>query len=61
MGRTAAFPHPELWSERQATVEVRLHDELMSRYYLRMQVLDEPGVLAQITASWVATKSRYPR
>lgn len=50
VGRTAiTFRTLELWSERQATVEVRLHDELMSRYYLRMQVLDEPGVLAQIT------------
>lgn len=52
VGRTAiTFNNLELWSQRQADVEVRLHDELRGRYYLRLLVLDEPGVLAQITGA----------
>ncbi len=50
VGRTAiTFNTLELWSQREAAVEQRVHDELASRFYLRLTVLDEPGVLAQIT------------
>lgn len=50
VGRTAiTFRTLELWSQREATVAQRIHEELSSRYYLRLQVVDEPGVLAQIT------------
>lgn len=52
VGRTAiTFRTLELWSQREAKVEQRLHDELSSRYYLRLQVVDEPGVLSQITGA----------
>ncbi|MDA1191573.1 MAG: homoserine dehydrogenase [Candidatus Poribacteria bacterium] len=38
--------HPE----RAITVPIESMDSTVSRYYLRLQVLDQPGVLAEITA-----------
>ncbi len=41
----------ELFSQRQPTVHLRDSDQLPGRYYMRFQVLDEPGVLSQITGA----------
>jgi homoserine dehydrogenase len=50
VGRTAiTFRTLELFSQREASVQVRTHDDLMGRYYMRFQVADEPGVLSKIT------------
>ena len=38
----------ELWSRREARVEIREHANLSGRFYLRFTVDDRPGVLAQI-------------
>jgi homoserine dehydrogenase len=38
----------ELWSQREATVEMLDHAQLPGRYYLRFTVEDRPGVLAEI-------------
>lgn len=44
------FKTLELWSAKEATVKLRPFDDLPGRYYLRFHVVDQPGVLAQITA-----------
>ncbi len=44
------FQTLELWSAKEATVALRPFDDLPGRYYLRFLVVDEPGVLAQITS-----------
>jgi len=52
VGRTAiTFRNLELWSERPARVLPREYDQLRSRFYLRFDVDDHPGVLAQITGA----------
>jgi homoserine dehydrogenase len=49
VGRTQiTFRTLELWSEREARVEPRDYAQVPGRYYLRLQVDDRPGVLAQI-------------
>ncbi len=40
----------ELWSRRESKVRLRPYDDLPGRYYLRLHVLDKPGVLGQITS-----------
>jgi homoserine dehydrogenase len=50
VGRTAlTFKTLELWSDRPSSVALVPHQQTQSRYYLRFTVLDQPGVLAQIT------------
>ncbi len=50
VGRTAlTFKTLELWSQRQARVDIRDHAHLKGRFYLRFMVEDHPGVMAQIT------------
>lgn len=44
------FKTLELWSAKESKVKLRPFDDLPGRYYLRFHVLDQPGVLAQITA-----------
>ncbi len=50
VGRTSlTFKTLELWSRREARVDIRDHVHLKGRYYLRFMVEDHPGVMAQIT------------
>jgi homoserine dehydrogenase len=50
VGRTdITFRTLALWSDRDQPIKMRPIDELASRYYLRMRVSDQPGVLAEIT------------
>jgi homoserine dehydrogenase len=50
VGRTAlTFKTLELWSQREARVDIRDHAHLKGRFYLRFMVEDHPGVMAQIT------------
>jgi len=52
VGRTAiTFKTLELWSQREARVDIRDHAHLKGRYYLRFLVEDHPGVMAQITGA----------
>ncbi|GIW99272.1 MAG: homoserine dehydrogenase [Pirellulaceae bacterium] len=39
----------ELWSNRESPVSLRPNDDLPSRFYMRFQVEDRPGVMAKIT------------
>jgi homoserine dehydrogenase len=49
VGRTAiTFRTLELWSNRKALVTPREHAKAEGRFYLRVDVEDHPGVLAQI-------------
>lgn len=49
VGRTAlTFKTLELWSQREARVDLHDHDRLQGRFYLRFVVHDHPGVMAQI-------------
>ncbi len=49
VGRTAiTFKTLELWSQREARVDMRDHAHLQGRFYLRFVVQDHPGVMAQI-------------
>ncbi|MCA9134757.1 MAG: homoserine dehydrogenase, partial [Planctomycetales bacterium] len=51
VGRTPiTFRTLELWSNRESPVAQRPDDDLPGRYYMRFQVADEPGVMAQLTA-----------
>lgn len=51
VGRTPiTFRTLELWSQRESRVVIRPGEDLPGRYYMRFQVLDEPGVMAQITS-----------
>ncbi|NIO46978.1 MAG: homoserine dehydrogenase [Planctomycetales bacterium] len=50
VGRAAiTFRTLELWSQRPARVMPRDYERVSSRYYLRFDVEDHPGVLAEIT------------
>jgi homoserine dehydrogenase len=50
VGRAAiTFRTLELWSQRPARVTPRDYANVSSRYYLRFDVVDHPGVLAEIT------------
>ena len=49
VGRTAiTFKTLELWADGSQRVEFAPMNELVGRYYLRFDVLDQPGVLGQI-------------
>ena len=49
VGRTAiTFRTLDLWSNREAPVTMRDYPEVPGRYYLRFNVDDRPGVLAEI-------------
>jgi len=45
-----AFAEMNLWCDRHAPVRLVDADELVSRFYIRVNALDEPGVLATITS-----------
>lgn len=50
VGRTAiTFKTLELWAEGNQRVEVAPIEQMTGRYYLRFNVVDQPGVLGQIT------------
>lgn len=50
VGRTAiTFRTLELWSQREARVMPRDHDNVPGRFYLRFKVEDRPGVMSEIT------------
>ena len=50
VGRTEiTFRTLELWSQRESTVNAREHDSVPGRFYLRFNVEDRPGVMADIT------------
>ena len=44
-----AFSSLNLWSDRQPPVKLINPDELMSRFYLRINAMDTPGVMAKLT------------
>ncbi|MCA9200873.1 MAG: homoserine dehydrogenase, partial [Planctomycetales bacterium] len=49
VGRTEiTFRTLELWSQHEPRVTLSEHDQVKKRYYLRVNVKDHPGVLAQI-------------
>jgi len=49
VGRTPiTFRTLELWSKRESPVSLAHFDDLPGRYYVRLEVLDEPGVMAQL-------------
>ena len=51
VGRTAiTFRTLELWSKRKARVAPREHAKADGRFYLRFNVEDRPGVLAQVAS-----------
>ena len=57
VGRTPiTFRTLELWSKRASPVTIMPLDDLPGRYYMRFQVVDEPGVMAQITSILGAQK-----
>jgi homoserine dehydrogenase len=50
VGRTAiTFKTLELWAQDRQRVEQAILDQMTGRYYLRFDVVDQPGVLGQIT------------
>ena len=50
VGRTRlTFQTLQLWSQEAARVEPRDHALVAERYYIRLMVDDDPGVLAQVT------------
>jgi homoserine dehydrogenase len=50
VGRTSiTFRTLELWSQREARVTPRDHDNVPGRFYLRFKVEDRPGVMSEIT------------
>ena len=52
VGRTAiTFRTLELWSQREALVKPRDPAKISGRYYLRFNVDDRPGVMAEITGA----------
>ena len=63
VGRTAiTFRTLELWSNRKARVTPREHAKAAGRFYLRVNVEDHPGVLAQIDErAWASTTFRSRR
>ncbi len=49
VGRTPiTFRTLELWSKRESPVRLAAFDDLPGRYYMRFEVLDQPGVMAQL-------------
>jgi homoserine dehydrogenase len=49
VGRTPiTFRTLELWSKRESPVRLAPFDDLPGRYYVRLEVLDQPGVMAQL-------------
>ncbi|MEZ6137850.1 MAG: homoserine dehydrogenase [Pirellulaceae bacterium] len=57
VGRTPiTFRTLELWSKRESPVSIMHLDDLPGRYYMRLRVQDEPGVMAQITSVLGAQK-----
>ncbi|MEM7457601.1 MAG: homoserine dehydrogenase [Planctomycetota bacterium] len=49
VGRTAiTFKTLELWSEDQPNVDIARYGDMTSRFYMRFDVQDQPGVLADI-------------
>lgn len=57
VGRTPiTFRTLELWSKRESPVSIVPLDDLPGRYYMRFQVNDEPGVMAQLTSILGAQK-----
>ena len=52
VGRAAiTFRTLDLWSQRPARVMLRDYANVTGRYYLRFEVVDHPGVLAEITGA----------
>ncbi|HEV3007086.1 MAG TPA: homoserine dehydrogenase [Pirellulales bacterium] len=50
VGRTAiTFRSLELWSQRESPVDTRDHANVAGRFYLRFNVEDRPGVMAEVT------------
>ena len=50
VGRTdITFRTLELWSQRESEITMKPFELLSSRYYMRLCVSDQPGVLAEIT------------
>lgn len=50
VGRTdITFRTLELWSQRESAIVMKPYEQLTSRYYVRLCVSDQPGVLAEIT------------
>ncbi len=50
VGRTdITFRTLELWSQRESAITMKPFEQLASRYYVRLCVSDQPGVLAEIT------------
>ncbi|MEM7477129.1 MAG: homoserine dehydrogenase [Planctomycetota bacterium] len=51
VGRTPiTFKTLELWSSRESKVSLRPNEDLPGRFYMRFEVEDQPGVMAQITS-----------
>lgn len=51
VGRTQiTFRNLELWSQRKDAVNARDHEKVPGRYYLRFNVEDRPGVMADVTS-----------
>ena len=49
VGRTPiTFRTLELWSNRESSVSLAPFDDLPGRYYMRFEVMDQPGVMAQL-------------
>ncbi len=48
-GYTALFENMTTWADRQPAPKLADPDAVTTRYYLRMNVMDRPGVLANIT------------
>ncbi len=50
VGRTRlTFQNLKLWSQCEARVSIRAHEQLQGRFFLRFMVEDHPGVMAKIT------------
>lgn len=50
VGRTAiTFRTLELWSKQDPRVSPRAHDLVEGRFYIRINVVDRPGVMAEVT------------
>ncbi len=61
VGRTdITFRTLALWSDRGSPVVMKPFEKLTSRYYLRLRVSDQPGVLAEITGILAEIKFRLP-
>ena len=57
VGRTAiTFKTLELWADGHQRVDFASPGDLEGRYYMRFDVVDQPGVLGQITGDWANTE-----